>query len=56
MQLDRIYIDSRSLDLPPALPPGTYTLTLTVYRPWDNVRLTLSGSADRLLLERLTRP
>lgn len=56
MQPGRIYIDFRSLTLPPDLPSGQYALTLVVYRPWDNLRLTLADGVDHLLLETITLP
>jgi len=47
----RIYIDARTLELPPGLPAGEYQLALVVYQSWDSVRLTLPDGADRLILE-----
>jgi hypothetical protein len=56
MQPETIYIDFRSLTLPPDLPPGEYVLTLAVYRPWDNVLLTLPDGSERLVLKTITIP
>jgi hypothetical protein len=38
-----LFDDNQSLDLPPDLPPGSYTLIIGVYRPSDFFRLTISG-------------
>jgi hypothetical protein len=51
-----IYIDSRMLNLPPGLPPGTYTLELVVYNWQTNERLTLPDGSDHLHLEILNIP
>jgi hypothetical protein len=51
LEPERIYIDRRTLDLPPDLPPGTYQLALTVYQPWDGVRLVSSLGETYLPLE-----
>jgi hypothetical protein len=42
----KIYIDWRTLALPADLPPGTYTLALVVYQPWDGARLTLPDGSN----------
>ena len=56
LQPGKIYIDWRTLTLPPDLPSGTYTLELVVYQSWDNTRLTLADGSDALKLEALTIP
>jgi hypothetical protein len=56
MEPGRIYIDVRTLDLPPELPAGNYQLTLVVYQPWDGVRLTLADGSDTLVLDRRDFP
>jgi 4-amino-4-deoxy-L-arabinose transferase-like glycosyltransferase len=56
MQPNKIYIDARTLTLPPNLPAGEYQLTLVVYQSWDQVRLTLPDGRDYLLLDTLQRP
>jgi hypothetical protein len=49
-QSGRFYIDERAIQLPYPLKPGTFTLYLTVYQWWDNVRLLAPGvNQDRLL-------
>lgn len=50
MQPGRIYIDYRTLELPPDLPDGTYQLALVVYQSWDSARLTLPDGTDSLPL------
>jgi hypothetical protein len=52
----RIYIDRRSIALPPGLPAGDYTLALAVYQSWDGVRLKLPDDRDLLALETITLP
>lgn len=52
----RIYIDWRSLQLPPELPSGVYTLQLVVYQSWDGIRLLLPDGSDSLTLDTLTLP
>lgn len=47
----QLYIDFRTLDLPPALPAGKYALALVVYQSWDGVRLTLPDGRDRLVVD-----
>lgn len=47
---DRIYIDHRRIVPPPDLPLGRYQLALTVYQPWDGVRLPVDGGADDYLM------
>jgi mannosyltransferase len=42
----KIYIDWRTLALPADLPPGTYTLALVVYQPWDGARLSLPDGSN----------
>jgi hypothetical protein len=56
MQPGKIYIDFRSLALPPELSEGEYALWLTVYQPWDGERLLLPDGSDHLLLESITVP
>lgn len=51
LQPERIYIDFRSVALPPELPAGEYRLTLVVYQSWDGVRLTLPDGSDHLVLD-----
>ena len=46
MDPGRIYMDVRRLELPPALAPGDYRLTVVVYQPWDGTRLTLPDGSD----------
>jgi mannosyltransferase len=56
MQPGRIYIDHRTLALPPGLPDGQYPLELVVYQSWDGLRLTLPSGAEALLLSYLNFP
>jgi hypothetical protein len=56
MQPEDIYIDFRTLPLPPNLSPGVYELALVVYRPWDGVRLTLPDGTDHLVLDTISIP
>ncbi len=51
----KIYIDWRTLDLPPNLAPGAYRLDLVVYQSWDNTRLTLPDGSDSLTLYTFSR-
>jgi hypothetical protein len=49
-QTGRFYVDDREIQLPYPLKPGTFTLYLTVYQWWDNVRILAPGvNQDRLL-------
>jgi hypothetical protein len=50
MQVGRLYIDQRTLTPPEDSPPGTYTLALIVYQPWDGARLPLADGADQLVI------
>lgn len=43
-QLDRFYIEERTLRLPDQLVTGTYDLSLIVYQWWDNVRVPFAGT------------
>lgn len=52
----KIYMDVRSLTLPENILPGTYSLNLIVYQPWDGIRLTLEGGSDMLQIGRVTFP
>jgi len=52
----RIYIDWRTLSLPPELPAGVYTLQLVVYQSWDGTRLLLPDGSDTLTLDTVIRP
>jgi hypothetical protein len=52
----RIYIDRRTLALPPTLPAGEYRLALVAYQTWDNVRLRLPDGGDMLVLGPVTVP
>lgn len=56
LEPDKIYIDYRTLDLPPQLSPGAYRLALVVYQSWDGQRLTLPDGSDTLMLDTLTIP
>ena len=56
MEPERIYIDFRSLILPPDLPAGTYDLAVVVYQPWDGARLSLPEGIDYVMLDTLTIP
>jgi hypothetical protein len=47
----QIYVDHRSIPLPPDLSPGEYRLAVVVYQPWDGARLTLADGSDRLILD-----
>ncbi len=49
----RIYIDSRTLELPLDLPAGSYQLALVVYQSWDSVRLLLPDGSDKLVLDEM---
>lgn len=53
LQPGRIYIDHRTLNLPPDLMDGTYTLILVVYQSWDNERLGVNG-ADSYIITTIT--
>ena len=48
----KIYIDFRSVEYSPNLPPGSYRLELVVYQAWDGQRLTLPDGSDSLVLYR----
>jgi hypothetical protein len=52
----RIYIDHRSITLPPELPTGDYSLALVVYQPSDGVRLALADGGGSLVLDTFTIP
>ncbi len=54
LEPNKIYVDWRTLDLPPGLAHGTYHLGLVVYQSWDNTRLLLPDGSDSLALESLT--
>ncbi len=56
MEPGRIYIDFRSLTLPPDLPAGSYHLVLVVYNWQTNQRLTLSDGSDSLPLDTIVLP
>jgi len=56
MQPGQIYIDHRSLTLPPALPSGDYQLVLVVYDWQTGERLLLEDGLDYLLLQTITLP
>lgn len=56
MQPGRIYIDYRSIALPPDLPAGTYHLALVVYDWQTNQRLLLPDGSDNLPLDSITLP
>jgi hypothetical protein len=49
-----IYIDHRTLGLPPDLPAGEYRLALAVYRWTDGARLKLPDGSDLLALDTIT--
>lgn len=50
MEPDRFYIDERELALPNPMGAGTYRFFLTVYQPWDTVRIAAPGVNDSILL------
>ncbi len=52
----RVYIDLRTLPLPPDLPAGEYTLTLSVYDWRDDTRLQLPDDSELLRLDTVTLP
>ena len=56
MEPGKIYIDVRTVTLPPDLPAGDYQLALVVYQSWDQVRLILPGGSDYLLLDTIQLP
>lgn len=56
MQPGKIYIDARTLALPPDLPAGGYQLALVVYQSWDQARLTLPDGTDYLVLDTVQVP
>jgi hypothetical protein len=56
MQSDHIYIDYRTLNLPPTISPGTYQLELIVYDWQTGKRLLLPDGSDQLLLNQITVP
>lgn len=45
-----IYMDYRTIPLPPNLPPGDYQLALAVYQWEDQARLLLADGSDLLML------
>jgi hypothetical protein len=49
-----VITDAHSLNLPAALPPGDYTLTVGLYDPRTGERLPVEGGADRVVLQRWT--
>ncbi len=48
---ERVYIDARSITLPPHFPTGDYQLVLIVYQSWDGTRLLLPDGSDHLVLQ-----
>jgi hypothetical protein len=52
----QIYVDHRSIPVPPELSSGEYRLVLVVYQPWDGVRLTLADGSDTLILDTIVVP
>ncbi|MBE2271478.1 MAG: glycosyltransferase family 39 protein [Anaerolinea sp.] len=53
LEAGRIYIDHRTLSLPPDLTDGIYTLRLVVYQSWDNERLMV-GENDSYTIDTIT--
>ena len=45
-QLDRWYVDERTIEIPASLVPGTYDLKLAIYQFWDNQRIEARGYTD----------
>jgi hypothetical protein len=56
LEAGRIYVDWRTLDLPPDLVPGEYRLALVVYQPWDGTRLALPDGSESAMLQAVTIP
>ncbi len=56
LEPEKIYIDFRSLQLPPQLPAGEYTLSLIVYNWQTSERLLLRNGFDHLELKTIQIP
>jgi hypothetical protein len=56
MRPGHIYIDFRTLNLPPTITPGTYQLVLIVYDWQTGKRLLLPDGSDQLLLNQINVP
>ena len=52
----KIYVDWRTLNLPPEIQNGTYSLELVIYQSWDGKRLLLADGSDMLTLDTFTIP